>query len=297
MLLPSVSVIIPVYDDAERLALCLEALERQTYPSTLYEVIVVDNASKENLTPVVALFGRQRLAREERPGSYAARNKGLSLATGEVIAFTDADCLPSADWIEQGVGELQRQENCGLVAGRVDIFPHDPASPTAVELYECVTALPQRQFIERGHFGATANLFTFKRIVEKVGPFDGDVKSGGDVEWGQRVAAFGYQLIYSDAARVAHPARHSFAELYKKVTRTIGGVHDAKGKKDRSFLGIDRCLLADLVPPLKNAAVALSDERLKSRGDKLKVVAVTFFVRYVEAWERIRLRLKGVSRR
>ncbi|NJR32909.1 MAG: glycosyltransferase, partial [Chamaesiphon sp. CSU_1_12] len=67
-----VSVIIPVFNDAERLRLCLEALQNQTYPQNLYEVIVVDNGSNpdEDVKSVVAEFGQAIAAFEPTPGSY-----------------------------------------------------------------------------------------------------------------------------------------------------------------------------------------------------------------------------------
>ena len=103
-----VSVIIPVYNDSARVKICLEALEKQTYPQNLYEVIVVDNASDEYpaIKDVVCQFSQAIAAYESRPGSYAARNKGISLAKGDIIAFTDADCIPAKNWIEKGVANL-----------------------------------------------------------------------------------------------------------------------------------------------------------------------------------------------
>src|SRR5918998_5105397 len=103
---PFVSVIVPVYNDQEDLVLCLEALENQTYPKDRYEVVVVDNGSKESIEPVVSRFTCASAAREDRPGTYAARKNGLRLARGEIIAFTDADCIPTPQWLEKGVGKL-----------------------------------------------------------------------------------------------------------------------------------------------------------------------------------------------
>jgi len=97
---PFISAIIPVYNDSIRLRTCLQALEEQTYPKGAYEVIVVDNGSDESIEPIVAEFNQAKASYEPHPQSYAARNKGLSLARGGVIAFTDSDCIPAPDWIE-----------------------------------------------------------------------------------------------------------------------------------------------------------------------------------------------------
>lgn len=132
--LPFVSVIIPVLDDPVRLALCLQALEDQTYAADRYEVIVVDNGSVSDLAPVVVAFAHAQLAVEPRRGSYAARNMGIGLARGEVLAFTDSDCIPQPDWLEAGVARLMGAAGCGLVGGRVAIFARDERRPSAAEL-------------------------------------------------------------------------------------------------------------------------------------------------------------------
>ena len=98
--IPFVSVVIPVYNDSVRLKTCLQALEAQTYPKEVYEVIVVDNGSDESIEPVVAEFPQARASYETHPGSYAARNKGVSISRGEVLAFTDLDDILAPDWIE-----------------------------------------------------------------------------------------------------------------------------------------------------------------------------------------------------
>jgi glycosyltransferase involved in cell wall biosynthesis len=287
---PFVSVIVPVYNDAERLRLCLRALEQQTYPQRLYEIVVVDNGSDESIDPSVARAGRVRLCSEARPGSYAARNRGLSLARGEVIAFTDADCIPARDWIERGVARLSSSPACGLVAGRVEVFAEDRGSATAVELYEMVTYLQQKKHVEQERFGATANLFTLRSVLERVGTFNDAMMSGGDVEWGHRVSALGYEMLYAEDALVSHPARRTFRQLRRKVARIVGGSHSLRGSSSRS-------LLASFLPPVRYPFAIWRDPKLKSPREKGKAVGVALFVRYVQAWEKLRLALGSDPRR
>jgi glycosyltransferase involved in cell wall biosynthesis len=279
---PFVSVIVPVYNDPERLRLCLRALGRQTYPRARYEVVVVDNGSDESVEPLVAESDRARLCREERPGSYAARNRGLSQARGEVIAFTDADCIPAPDWIERGTARLLSSPDCGLVAGRVEVFANDPRRATAVELYEMVTYLQQRRHVEVDRFGATANLFTRRAVFERIGTFNGEMMSGGDVEWGRRVAAAGYGMLYAEDAVVAHPARRTFKQLYRRVARIVGGAHALKRRGARS-------LVASFLPPVRYPLKIWRDPKLRSLKEKGGVAGVAFFVRYAQAWETLRL--------
>lgn len=299
---PFVSVIIPVFNDVERLKICLIALEQQTYPSHLYETIVVDNGSDRELDIAGVVAGFRAIATfEETLGSYAARNQGISIATGSVIAFTDADCIPSQNWIERGVKHLLSSPNCGFVAGKIEIFCKDPDRPTAVELYEYLTAFPQQKLVEQHHFGATANMFTFREIFEKVGRFNSSLKSRGDLEWGQRVHAHGYRQIYAADVCVEHPARHSFDELYLRTIRMAGGQYDlinlaAASALKQNFLYLNSLIL-DLIPPVMFVATIWKDERLKNYHQKIQVSRAIVFVRYVSAWEKLRLKFGGISAR
>lgn len=216
-----VSVIIPVYNDAARLRSCLAALEAQRYPRELFEVVVVDNNSSEDIESVVRDYPQARYGFESSPGSYAARNWGLGLAKGELLAFTDADCIPAPDWLEEGVKALLAAPDCGLVGGEVELFFKTPGKPTLAELHESAHGFAQKKFVTEQHYSVTANLFTFRRRFDEVGPFS-HVKSGGDREWCQRVVAAGYPLVYAPRAVVAHPARASLREMLEREMRFTG---------------------------------------------------------------------------
>lgn len=294
---PFVSIIIPVFNDAARLKTCLEALENQTYPKSFYKVIVVDNDSDEDINGVVSQFSQAFTTRESLPGSYAARNKGISIAKGEVIAFTDADCIPASNWIEKGVENLLRVPNCGLVAGKVELFFKNPSQPSAVELYDAIRmGIPQKRYIEESRYGATANLFTFSSVISKVGCFDDTLKSSGDSNWGQRVFDAGYKQIYAEDTCVAHPARDSLKQLYKKVIRITGGHQDVRRKKGYSLKNFARDIVKDFAPPIEFTLSIFVDRNLNN-SKKIKVIFVRLLVKYVSGWERIRLQIGGKSTR
>lgn len=303
--LPFVSIIVPVFNQAIGLKNCLEALEQQSYPKHLYEVIVVDNGSDagENIAEVVAQFAQAVLTDESQPGSYAARNRGISLAKGTIIAFTDADCVPALDWIEQGVDMLQQTPNCGLVAGQINTTFQAADRPTAIELYESLWyPLSQKEFVETHHFGATANVFTWTNVLQHVGVFDSTLKSNGDREWGQRVFAAGYTLRFAKTVCVNHPARHSLAQLYSRARRIMGGRYDLQQKQEYSFwkrnglfiLSVTKYLTAPIVMLVFNL---LCDRRLKTLEQKIQVSWVMFFVAYVYVWEMLRLKCGSASHR
>lgn len=301
--LPFVSVIIPVFNDAIALERCLEALQQQTYPRDRYEIIVVDNGSLPDQNPVniVQAFPQATLAQEQQPGSYAARNKGIATASGTVLAFTDADCIPACAWLENGVKTLLAHPHCGFVAGKIETTFQDQHHPTAIELYESLWyALPQQEFVEKQHFGATANIFTFASVMQQVGVFDGSLKSNGDREWGQRVHAAGYQPIYSESASISHPARRSLPQLYARARRIAGGRHDLQQKQpylERNRVFIFN-LLKYLIAPFPMVGFNLFlDKRLKTVDQKIKVSLVMMFVSYVYVWEMLRLKCGSTAYR
>jgi glycosyltransferase involved in cell wall biosynthesis len=302
--LPFVSVIVPVFNQAIGLQKCLESLEHQTYPRHLYEVIVVDNGSDpdQDIAGVVKLFTQAVLAQEPQPGSYAARNRGISLAKGSVVAFTDADCIPAIDWIEQGVTALQRVDNCGLVAGQIQTTFQNNDRPNAIELYESLWyPLPQQEFVETHHFGATANVFTRAEVLQQVGVFDSALKSNGDREWGQRVYAAGYAQYYADNVCVSHPARHSLDQLYSRARRIMGGRYDLQQKEPsvwkRNGLFLQNLATYTFAPFGMLGFNLLCDRRLKTWKQKIQVSWVMFFVSYVYVWEMLRLKCGGISHR
>jgi glycosyltransferase involved in cell wall biosynthesis len=286
---PFVSVVIPVYNDPGRLPKCLAALEEQCYPTDRYEVIVVDNGSEASIESQAQAFPHVRTALERTPGSYAARNMGISLAGGSVIAFTDSDTLPCPDWIEKGVEALSAAPNCGLVGGRISLFVKDPERPTAMELYDLVCAFPQNDFINTYRFAATANVFTSREVLEKVGTFNPILKSSGDREWCRRVLDAGYSLKYADDVCVTHPARHDLGEAYQKTRRLVSGWRDLAHLRDPRFGGQAIAILLNLLPPTLGLYRKCFSPRLHGPVQRLKVAMVTIVIRYMQAWVRIRL--------
>lgn len=297
---PFVSVIIPVYNDIHRLKTCLAALEHQTYPSHRYEIIVIDNGSEDALD--LATLGDQPshtvLLHEPTPGSYIARNRGLTVAKGDIIAFTDADCIPAADWLEKGVQHLQDSPQCGLVAGRIEMFVDDPTRITPAALYDqVILGFPQQEFLEYRQAGMTANVFTRRSVVQEVGSFRADLKSHGDLEWGARVYAAGYGQRYADDAKVSHPTRDSIQSLWTRNLRLTGGAYGfymaglTPWKRHKRLV---KMILDDLfIYNLKDSRKTLSDPRLAPWPTRLRVLGIVWFMRGVSALEKIRLHLGG----
>jgi glycosyltransferase involved in cell wall biosynthesis len=285
MTLPTVSVIIPTYNDNERLSRCLEALEQQDYAG-LFEVLVVDNGS--DTAPCVT--GRARLLRERKAGSYNARNRALEEAIGTVLAFTDADCRPHRGWLSAGVAAVSTSSNIGLAGGRVLVTSMSGDKPTLVELFEMAIAFPQETYVKEGHYAATANMFTTREVMDKVGPFNGSLRSGGDADWGQRVATAGYKLVYAPDATIDHPARVSHQEIVSKLRRTVGGERDRHpGWKN----GL-RFAVRHVLPPRSRIRRALKLKDI-TYSQRVSVVGYCILVNWNYAVYRLKLQFSRAS--
>jgi len=220
---PFVSVVVPVFNDHQRLRVCLEALMRQSYPPDCYEVLVVDNGSTDPVSSIVDSRSCVRVLTELRPGSYAARNTGIRAARGLVIAFTDSDCLPDPHWISEGVRSLQLLPGAGVIAGRIERFGRNPVGLSLPEMYDATFFMHQDAYVARGGFGATANLIVHAEVFRRIGPFDAALKSGGDAEWGQRASRQGIPLRYEPGVVVRHPNFSTMGAALRKARRVVGG--------------------------------------------------------------------------
>ena len=217
---PRVSVIVPTYQDWERLGLLLASLERQDLPAETFEVIVVNNDPDAAPPAALGLPGNARLLHEARKGSYAARNAGLAAIRGEIVLFTDSDCVAHPGWVREAAAFLEAHPEFPRLGGRIDVAP-GPA-PTVADVYEAAFAFPQEKYVAAG-WSPTANMGAWRRVLDEVGPFDDAHYSGGDKEWGLRAAAAGFGIGYADRAAVTHPPRTA-AEILRKRRRIAGAM-------------------------------------------------------------------------
>lgn len=229
------SVIIPTYNDWPRLMKCLYALENQTLNKDCFEVIVVNNNESEIIPVDVALPFQNQVVHESMPGSYAARNKGVALARGDVLVFTDSDCIPDKDWLVN-VEKYFEEPTCDLVGGRIQVFQPQNGNKYGY-LYDHLTAFQQHKNVPAGR-GVTANLFVKKSVFEAVGGFDSSIKSGGDWDFTLRCMEMGFRMIYGEDVLVLHPARNLKAIFKKHYRLSCGGAVNVKKKYGYSYFRI-----------------------------------------------------------
>lgn len=289
---PGVSVMIPVFDDPDRLMRCLAALDNQTYPRDCFEIVVIDNGRNGKLRERISGLPRVRYTRESRPGSYASRNLGISAAGYDIFVFTDADCIPADEWLEEGARALLSKPDNGIVGGRIEGRFGDPERPNLFEFHQRFRAFDQKRNVEEIHFSATANLFTKRSVFEAVGPFRDDLMSVGDREWGQRVFKAGFRLIYSPDVLVQHPARSSMVEIVGQRVRITGGRFRRLPYNAFTWLRV-----IAKIRPLKEIKRYWNHAEMGSARNRLCFVAVEMLLFATTIAESIRLQLGGLPRR
>lgn len=217
--LPSVSVIVPVYNDQSNIGSLIESLLNQDYRHDLLEIIIVDNNSTDRTREIISGYPVTLLEESDVQSSYAARNKGIAHACGSVLAFTDSDCRPAITWIREGIDALISQ-SADLAGGNVEFVLSDKR--TAAEMYDSITHIQVEAGIREGKGCPTANLFARARLFEEMGLFGATLTSGGDYIWTNKAIRNGHLPVFAHRAIVKHPTR-SLKSLLKKRWRTGGG--------------------------------------------------------------------------
>ena len=192
------SVVVATHNRATRLEALLESLTDQTLRD--FEVIVCDDASTDD-TPAVLARPRNyplRTIRKEVPGGPArARNAGVALARGSLVAFTDDDCVAAPEWLERGVGAW---------GGHPARFVQGSAGPLASER-ERLGAFSYTIVID-GHspMYEAANIFYPRALLQQLGGFDETFRrpAGEDADLGWRAREAGATPVFEPAARVEH---------------------------------------------------------------------------------------------
>jgi len=149
---PEVSVIVPVRNGEVSIPPLLRSLDTQTLERKRYEVIVVDNDSSDRTAEVAAATGA-RVVCEPIANRSRARNRGAAHAASRLYAFTDADCVAHAEWLE---ALLRCQGHASLVAG--DVKLNTSQRPNAIERFEALWRFGQEAWVRQQGWAATANL-------------------------------------------------------------------------------------------------------------------------------------------
>jgi glycosyltransferase involved in cell wall biosynthesis len=212
MTLPFVSVIVPVLNGESCISDCLRSLLQLEYPRERLEIIVVDNGSTDGTLELVRRFP-VRLIHEYKPGSYAARNAGVRLAKGEILAFTDADCIVESNWIQEIVIILEHT-GAQAVIGVADGINENACAELEQRLWESY-------WLREGVVTPvdTRNFAVLTSVLKAQDLFRDDVCHSADSELGVRLHLSGAITVRSLQVRVKHRNRTNIFDIGRRRER------------------------------------------------------------------------------
>lgn len=207
-----ISIIIPAYNAERTLGACLASLEKQSIPREEYEIIVVDDGSSDSTSCEASAYN-SLVIKQAHQGSAAARNHGAEVARGDILLFTDADCVPLQDWIERmlacfadpdvvgGKGTYRTLQR-SLVARFVQQEFEDKYDRTrrshSIDFVDAYSAAYRRD------------------VFRLVGGFDETFHQAEDIELSYRLAALGYRMVFQPEAVVYHNHPESIVAYVRK---------------------------------------------------------------------------------
>jgi len=243
---PRVSIIVCSYNGGKTLKDCLESLDQMNYPD--YEIVMVDDGSKDNTAEILEKFKVDRVAMaggrklpdfvpivQKNMGLSFARNAGAAAATGDVFAYTDSDCMPDPDWLYFLIGTLTSGDYAGV--GGPNISPpavnwvqasvaSAPGGPSHVLLSDVVAE----------HIPG-CNMAFHRWAFETVGGFDTEYrKAGDDVDFCWRLQTSGQVIAFSPAAIVWHYRRFTL-NAFRKQQEGYGEAESMLRFKHLIFFG------------------------------------------------------------
>jgi cellulose synthase/poly-beta-1,6-N-acetylglucosamine synthase-like glycosyltransferase len=252
---PYVSVIVPCYNEKERIRDCLLALIRQECDLP-YEIVVVDDGSNDGAANQVKSFTREaaskninvRLISAEHGGPARARNIGIKNAIGELILFIDADCVASPAWIKT----LARRAKGGGVAGVGGTYRTQNPESKVAGFIGLDIEYRHSKMGSYTDFAGSYNVCFKKKVLVEVEGFDESFKEANaeDNDLCYRILEKGYKLAYEPDAWVMHPHPSTLRQFTKQQFKRAMWRVFLYGKKMKWIRGDKYAGLSTLIQPV-----------------------------------------------
>ncbi|HUQ20824.1 MAG TPA: glycosyltransferase [Gemmatimonadaceae bacterium] len=276
--LPRVSVILPAYYSDSSIASCLEGLRAQTFRD--FEVIVVNSSPEQRTAEIVTIrFPEVRFHQSAtRLFPHAARNVGVSVANGDLIVFTDPDCVPRSDWLEALV---EASKSSPVVQGSVDMRGK---SWLARGVHLCKRGSLLKQLpAYTPWIVSSINVLYSREAWQAAGPLDGNLFCG-DAVLGWRASARGYFARFEPSAVVENIHDETFGGLIRQ--RYARGREFAGARADYEKWTRIRALAFALACPALIATVLWRAGRWAAAGGQIREFVMTLPVQIAghSAW-------------
>lgn len=213
----TVSVIVPAYNAQATIDQTLKALTEQDY-SGIYEIIAVDDGSTDQTSQIIRSYSKVKYIHQANAGPAAARNRGAKEAQGQVLAFTDSDCVPHKDWLSkltQGFGE----NNIAVVMGSYGIA--NSHNPLAVCVYKEILFRHENLLSSFPKVFGSYNFCIRKEVFDQVGGFNASYRqaSGEDNDLSYKVISAGWRIYFERKALVNHYHTQALSRYLKEQFR------------------------------------------------------------------------------
>lgn len=267
---PSVSVVIPVYNDPEGVRLTLESVSNQTYPNKDYEVVVVNNNSDDGDDTQGAIDEyheqypeRVRPVFESEQGRWHALDAGIEAARGDVLAFVDAEMTVEVDWLASVIEALE-ETGADYLGTTVESYPPDGKETTAT-LFDRLTLFRMGEYFEESYFVGAGCTTVRREVIDAVGGFSTDVRYMADNEFGKRIHAAGFSQHFEPSIVMRHPARASVGAHWKKNVKVGRGSRELARAYPEYFDASSPFRLRGFLPPHPGRFVDRLRERMAER--------------------------------
>ncbi|MFC1667265.1 glycosyltransferase [Candidatus Omnitrophota bacterium] len=198
---PYISIIIPTHNSASTLEHTIAACLTQDYPRDRFEILVVDDGSKDNTKKIVENFPVTYIY-QKKTGPASARNNGWKNSKGDGLCFIDADCVPYSDWVSKLV-EGYHEDDVGAVTGSYAV---DGLQYLLDKFVHCEIKYRHSMRLEYVNSFGTYNVLVKRSVFENLKGFDPLYfnASGEDSDLSYRIIKSGYKIYFAKGALVSH---------------------------------------------------------------------------------------------
>ena len=220
---PFISIVIPTRNEQKTLKDCLDSLTRLNYPKARREILVVDGMSTDNTRKIAGLYDTILVENPKR-SHRSGVNLGFEKARGDIIAFTDADCIVDENWLQNSLKYFNRR--VAGVSGPIQI----PSQPSTFQqavafLFSLAVRVAKSSHKETQQAAQdvedfpTCNAIYRKIALKVVMPLDEELYGGSDLELNYRLRQAGYRLLATPDVRVQHCKRDTPKRFWIQMYR------------------------------------------------------------------------------